>query len=56
VTGASTGIGYELAKCCADAGCDLIVCADEAEIEAAAERLRAAGPSVRAVRADLPTA
>ena len=56
VTGASTGIGYELAKCCAEAGYDLLVCADEAEIEAAAERLRATGASVRAVRADLATA
>ena len=31
VTGASTGIGYELAKCCAENGFDLIVAADEPE-------------------------
>ena len=30
VTGASTGIGYELAKCCAENGFDLVVAADEA--------------------------
>lgn len=55
VTGASTGIGYELAKCCAEAGFDLIVAADEAEIEKAAEHLRATGVEVEAVQADLAT-
>jgi uncharacterized protein len=29
VTGASTGIGYELAKCCAQRGFDLVIAADE---------------------------
>ncbi|WP_080507326.1 hypothetical protein [Rhodopseudomonas palustris] len=29
VTGASTGIGYELAKCCGKAGYDLLIAADE---------------------------
>jgi short-subunit dehydrogenase len=28
VTGASTGIGYELAKICADEGYDLVIAAD----------------------------
>ena len=32
VTGASTGIGYELARCCAENGFDLIIAADEEEI------------------------
>ncbi|WP_323455308.1 hypothetical protein [Rhizobium sp. AN5] len=36
VTGASTGIGYELARCAAQDGYDLIIVADEAEIETAA--------------------
>ena len=35
VTGASTGIGYELAKCCAQEGFDLVVVADEPEIKTA---------------------
>jgi uncharacterized protein len=55
VTGASTGIGYELAKCCAEDGYDLVICADEAEIEDAAADLRQAGVSVESVRADLAT-
>ena len=33
VTGASTGIGYELAKCCAGAGFDLLIAADEPQID-----------------------
>ena len=37
VTGASTGIGLELAKYCARDGMDLLVVADEQEIEQAAE-------------------
>jgi short-subunit dehydrogenase len=55
VTGASTGIGLELAKCCAQNGFDLLIAADEPEIHAAAEQLRALGPSVQAVECDLAT-
>ncbi|AJE47298.1 SDR family NAD(P)-dependent oxidoreductase [Celeribacter indicus] len=55
VTGASTGIGLELAKLCARDGHDLVICADEAEIEAVAERLRGEGVEVTAVLADLAT-
>jgi short-subunit dehydrogenase len=55
VTGASTGIGYELAKRCADEGYDLLIAADEAAIHAAAERLRGIGVTVDAVEADLST-
>jgi hypothetical protein len=35
VTGASTGIGLELAKCCAQNNFDLLIAADEPQIEAA---------------------
>lgn len=55
VTGASTGIGFELAKCCAQAGFDLLIAADEPEIEKAAAELRAGGVSVEPVQADLST-
>jgi short-subunit dehydrogenase len=55
VTGASTGIGYELAKCCAENGFDLVVAADEPEINKAAEEFRALGVEVSAVEADLAT-
>jgi short-subunit dehydrogenase len=55
VTGASTGIGYELAKCCAEAGFDLIVAADEAEIYHAAEEFKQFGVDVEALETDLAT-
>jgi short-subunit dehydrogenase len=55
VTGASTGIGLELAKQCAEDGYDLLVVADEPEIEAAAEQLRRFGGEVEAIEADLAT-
>jgi uncharacterized protein len=55
VTGASTGIGYELARCCAQSGFDLIVAADEPEIEEAAEDLRTFGTKVDFVETDLAT-
>jgi uncharacterized protein len=43
VTGASSGIGFELAKYALKKDYDLIVAADEPEIEAAADKLRANG-------------
>lgn len=55
VTGASTGIGYELARCCAQAEYDLVVAADEAKIHDAAENFRSHGIDVVAVEADLAT-
>ena len=55
VTGASAGIGYELAKLCAGNGYDLIIAADEPQINEAAEAFRALGVTVEAVEADLAT-
>ena len=55
VTGASSGIGYELARCCVENGFDLVIAADEPEIEAAAQTLRGLGADVTAVQADLAT-
>jgi uncharacterized protein len=55
VTGASTGIGFELARCCASNGFDLLIAADEPEIEAVAAKIRAPGASVESVQADLST-
>ena len=55
VTGASSGIGLELARQFAQHGFDLVVCADHEAIEAAAADLRSSGGEVRAVRADLRT-
>ncbi|HEY0205890.1 MAG TPA: SDR family NAD(P)-dependent oxidoreductase [Acetobacteraceae bacterium] len=55
VTGASTGIGYELAKVCAREGFNLLVAADEPAIQGAAEDFRKLGAAVDAVQADLST-
>ncbi|KPH05861.1 SDR family NAD(P)-dependent oxidoreductase (plasmid) [Rhizobium acidisoli] len=55
VTGASTGIGYELAKCAAQDGYDLIIAADEERINLAAANLKDFGTTVDAVEADLST-
>ncbi len=55
VTGASTGIGYELAKCCANEGFDLVIVADEPEIHAASSDFEKLGARVDAVQADLAT-
>jgi uncharacterized protein len=55
VTGASTGIGYELAKYCAQNGFDLVVAADEPKIMEAAGDFRALGAAVEAVEVDLAT-
>ena len=55
VTGASTGIGYELAICCARNALDLLVVADEPEIHTAAEVFRSYDVNVEAIEADLAT-
>jgi uncharacterized protein len=53
VTGASSGIGFELAKQFANHGFDLIVAAEDAELDTAARELEGAGAAVDAVRVDL---
>lgn len=55
VTGASSGIGYELARCCVQHGHDLVIAADEPQIGIAAAQLRDEGAQVEAVLADLAT-
>lgn len=55
VTGASTGIGFELAHIVAQNGYDLLVVADEPLIEPAATDFRRHGVTVEAVEADLST-
>jgi uncharacterized protein len=52
VTGASSGIGRELARQFADHGYDLVITADDAELSAAAGELSAGGATVQAVRED----
>ena len=55
ITGASTGIGFELAHIAAREGYDLLVVADEPLIDAAADDLRRHGGDVQSVEADLAT-
>lgn len=55
VTGASTGIGLELAKCCAQHGFDLLIAADDSKIEEAAASLRMYNVDVQALETDLAT-
>ena len=55
VTGASTGIGFELASIAAEQGYDLLVVADEPLINAAAEDFKTHGGAVESVEADLST-
>src|SRR3954468_15148550 len=55
VTGASTGIGYHLAKECVSHGFDLLVAADDPALGQAAEDFRSGGASVDVVETDLAT-
>jgi len=54
VTGASSGIGYELARICAENGHDLVIAADR-PIEEAAAAFRNLGAAVVAIEVDLST-
>jgi short-subunit dehydrogenase len=55
VTGASSGIGFELAKLFANNGFDLIIAAEGDELATAKRDLEAAGARVEAVQVDLAT-
>ena len=52
VTGASSGIGYLLARCCAEQGFDLVIAADR-PLDEAVRALEACGASVTSVETDL---
>lgn len=54
VTGASSGIGFELARLCAEGGFNLVLAADE-PLDAAVAACRALGAAVETVEADLAT-
>jgi short-subunit dehydrogenase len=55
VTGASAGIGYHLARICAENGFDLVIASDQPKIHEAAEYFRAFGGAVDALEVDLAT-
>ena len=55
VTGASSGIGYELARLCAENGFDLVIAADRPEIVEAAQAFEALGARVDQIQVDLST-
>lgn len=55
VTGASSGIGHELAKQFAEHGFDLLIGAEDVGLAAAADGLRAGGADVQTVQSDLST-
>jgi short-subunit dehydrogenase len=55
ITGASSGIGFELAKQFAENDFDLIIAAEDEELATAKRDLESAGARVQAVRVDLAT-
>jgi short-subunit dehydrogenase len=55
VTGASSGIGYELARQACERGYDLVIAADQAAITEAGDAFRKMGARVEELRVDLST-
>jgi len=55
VTGASSGIGYELAKQFAENGFDVLIVAEDTGISDAARRLATTGSQIESLQADLAT-
>ena len=56
ITGASSGIGFELAKQCLEHDMDVLICAEDSGLAAAASELQALGKgSVEHLKADLST-
>jgi short-subunit dehydrogenase len=55
ITGASSGIGFELAKVCIANNFDVLVCAEGADIETAASTLNGDGGTAMPLQADLST-
>lgn len=55
VTGASSGIGFHLAACCARNGFDLLIASNDMAIEDARRKLMRLGANVDAVQTDLST-
>jgi short-subunit dehydrogenase len=53
VTGASSGIGFELARQFAENGFDLLVIAEDSGIESAAKKLHQYGTKIQAIQEDL---
>jgi short-subunit dehydrogenase len=55
VTGASSGIGYHLARLAAEDGHDLVIAADQASIVEAQQAFEALGAAVQSLQVDLST-
>jgi uncharacterized protein len=54
VTGTSSGIGYELAKCCVRHGYDVLIAANDPKIDEAATHPKAMGARAEIIEAPSP--